>query len=223
MIKRPEVDTNLELATMKALRGAFELRDRLLIALATGNPSITDLAYAVKVRVKEDYKIQEKVLRKREARPEYDVGHLRDIVGLRIVTLYRLDALDIIPILINAIQEPPAGGVFRAMSLEEIVVYTTNPQGDPQQLSARLMHLFSERGLGQIAKVGEAPTNYTSIHMVAWGQGIYRGEPQDIPVPSKAAQTSRRPRSCDGFRKDCGVSTPPASSWRRLRAWRRGP
>src|SRR5688500_9141553 len=89
----------LELATMQVLRGADDVKRRLLVEMSTGTPAITDLAYAVKVRVKEDYKIVEKVLRKRAEKrdPTYDVSRLRDIVGLRVITLYRLDALKVIP------------------------------------------------------------------------------------------------------------------------------
>jgi ppGpp synthetase/RelA/SpoT-type nucleotidyltranferase len=177
------IDQELELATMRALRGAEELRGRLLVEMSTGTPAVADLAYAVKVRVKEDYKIMEKVASKRLKRPQYGVGDLRDIVGLRIVTLYRLDALTVIPPLIRTIQ---SGGtstsLFRPNSLEEIIVYSTNPKGDAQDLSSRLMSLFKGEGLGDIARVDETPQNYTSIHMVAWGRGKYRDSYQDVPV-----------------------------------------
>ena len=89
-ITTPEDQGQLELATMDALRGSQDLKDRLLLHLSTGAPSISDLAYAVKVRVKEDYKIIGKVAKKREETPGYDVGTLRDIIGLRVVTLYRM-------------------------------------------------------------------------------------------------------------------------------------
>lgn len=182
MQKETSADQALELATLKALRGAHELRGKLLLDLASGNPSIADLAYAVKVRVKDDFKIREKVLRKRAMRPEYDVANLRDIIGLRVVTLYRLDALEVIPLLINSIEAPGPNGVFKAGSLEEVVIYSTNPQGDPQELAQKLMRLLRSRGLDAISRVDEAASNYTSIHMVAWGQVTHGTEQLDIPV-----------------------------------------
>lgn len=176
-------ETELELATMRALRGADELKGRLLVEMATGSPSVTDLAYAVKVRVKEDYKIIEKVRAKRDTKPAYCVGDLRDIVGLRIVTLYRLDALNVVPLLIGSIKSGgAAASLFKPNSLEEITIYSTNPKGDAQDLSSRLMSLFKSEGLGHIARIDETPQNYTSIHMVAWGRGKYRDGYQDVPV-----------------------------------------
>ncbi len=176
-------DKELELATMRTLRGAEELKGRLLVEMATGSPAVADLAYAVKVRVKEDYKIVEKVRAKRETRPGYRVQDLRDIVGLRIVTLYRLDALTIIPPLIRIIQSGGTGSsLFRPNSLEEIIIYSTNPKGDAQDLPARVMSLFKSSSLGDLARIDETPQNYTSIHMVAWGRGKYRDTYVDIPV-----------------------------------------
>lgn len=178
-----EIDRQLELQTLDALRGAADLRQRLVVEMATGTPAVSDLAYAVKVRVKEDYKIYEKVIGKRARRPDYGVDNLRDIVGLRIVTLYRLDALVIIPAILDVIQSGSSDtSLFKKDSIEEIIIYSTNPNGDPQGLSARLMSLFKSRGLGAVAKIDETPSNYTSIHMVAWGRGKYRESYREIPV-----------------------------------------
>ena len=81
-------DAELQLATMDALRGTADLREKLELALSSGTPSISDLAYAIKVRVKEDYSCVKKVLSKREeGRADYDVETLRDVLGVRIVTL----------------------------------------------------------------------------------------------------------------------------------------
>ncbi|RYG85560.1 MAG: hypothetical protein EON59_11940, partial [Alphaproteobacteria bacterium] len=172
----------LELATMDALRGSQDLKDRLLLHLSTGAPSISDLAYAVKVRVKEDYKIIGKVGKKRKETPGYDVGTLRDIIGLRVVTLYRMDALRIIPLLIEAIDSSPDAGPFKRGSLEEIRVYSTNPHGDAQGLSGKLERLFKDQGYADRVEFVQTPSNYTSIHMVAWGWGKYQDQYRKLPI-----------------------------------------
>jgi len=66
-----------------ALRGADDLRNRLLTTLQAGTPSATDLVYAVNTRVKEDYKATDKIKDKRagkppedEPRPDYRVHRL---------------------------------------------------------------------------------------------------------------------------------------------------
>lgn len=163
-------DNQLDLDTMDVLRGTTELRNRLLLEMSTGTPSISELAYAVKVRIKEDYKIVEKVKSKRVKTPDYCVKKLRDVLRLRIVTLYRLDALTIIPALLDKIRssnlDPHA--LFVPNSLEEVKIYSTNPRGDAQGLVSRIQEIFSARGLKDKVKIEDTPSNYTSIHMVTW-------------------------------------------------------
>lgn len=175
----------LDLHAMNALRGADDVRRRLLLEMSTGTPAISDLAYAVKVRVKEDFKVVEKVLRKRKGgKPDYSVGRLRDLVGLRIVTLYRLDALEILPILLDRIAtsslEPDS--VFSRSGVEEIIIYSTNPKGDAQDLPGRVEALCQAFNLSEKTRTENTPQNYTSIHIVVWCRGKYRGAYRDIPV-----------------------------------------
>lgn len=59
------VEDELDIKTLNALRGTVDVERRLRIEMSTGTPSISDSAYAIKIRVKEDYKIVEKVVRKR--------------------------------------------------------------------------------------------------------------------------------------------------------------
>ena len=180
-----EMDKELELATMDALRGADSVRKRLLLEMSTGAPAISDLAYAVKVRVKEDFKVVEKVQRKRRGdKPDYNVASLRDLVGLRIVTLYRLDTLDILPILLERIEAGArhVDNVFSHRGIEEVIIYSTNPTGDAQDLSGRVRALCHAFGLSDRTKVEQTPQNYTSIHIVVWCRGKYRSAYRDIPV-----------------------------------------
>lgn len=176
-------DPVLELSTVDVLRGASDLKDRVLLAISSGTPAVADLAYAVKVRVKEDFKIVEKVQGKRLANSTYDPRNLRDIVGLRIMTLYRLDALAIIPALFAAIKaDTTETGPFDASSIEEIIIYSTNPTGDPQNLASRLLSLFDDLGYRRLAKIDETPSNYTSIHIVLHGRGKYRDAYRRVPI-----------------------------------------
>ncbi len=120
------VEDELDIKTLNALRGTVDVERRLRIEMSTGTPSISDSAYAIKIRVKEDYKIVEKVVRKRRDKndPLYNVDRLRDIVGLRIVTLYRLDALTIIPLLLEKIAtgSKSSSGLF----MREVLPFTDN-------------------------------------------------------------------------------------------------
>lgn len=167
-----------------AKHGALDVVNRLQNLMNTGAPSISDLAYTIRLREKEDYKIVEKVLRKRRVDPTYDVHRIRDVVGLRVVTLYRLDALEIIPRLIEFIQtgSDKKDSLFVSPEIEEIKIYSTNPTGDAQALPQRLMSLFDYLGYADKAEVEDTPSNYSSIHMVTWCRGRYRQGYQKVPL-----------------------------------------
>lgn len=183
-------DERLLLEVVEALRGADNLRDRLLMALQTGTPAVADLAYAVKARVKEDHKVIEKIKDRRsggkngEPQPSYGVSDVTDLVGLRIVTLYRLDVIDVIEALLRAIdQDQSSAAAFVAGSISEVVIYSTNPTGDVQDLPNRVMRLFEDYGLGgPICRIAEKPSNYSSIHILVRGRGKYRDGYRELPV-----------------------------------------
>ncbi|KTT67904.1 hypothetical protein [Sphingomonas sanguinis] len=183
-------DERLLLEVVEALRGADNLRDRLLMALQTGTPAVADLAYAVKARVKEDHKVIEKIKdrrsggKDRDPKPDYGVSDVTDLVGLRIVTLYRLDVIEVIEALLRAIdQDPSSAAAFVAGSISEVVIYSTNPTGDVQDLPNRVMRLFEDYGLGSpICRIAEKPSNYSSIHILVRGRGKYRDGYRELPV-----------------------------------------
>lgn len=183
-------DERLLLEVVEALRGADNLRERLLTTLQTGTPAVADLAYAVKVRIKEDYKVIDKIKDRRAGRPPdvepqpgYCITEVTDLVGLRIVTLYRLDVLEVIGTLLDTISaDTSSSAPFVPDSVSEVKIYSTNPLGDVQELPQKLMALFGERGLGGVAKVEEKPSNYSSIHILARGRGKYRDGYRDLPI-----------------------------------------
>ena len=182
-------DERLLLDVVEALRGADNLRERLLGALHSGTPAVADLAYAVKARVKEDYKVVDKIRDRRRGGPNqppklgYGVSDVTDIVGLRIVTLYRLDALEIIRALLETIEaDRSASAAFVAGSVSEVKIYSTNPTGDVQKLPARLQELFHAQGLASVTSIAEKPSNYSSIHILLRGRGKYRDGYREVPV-----------------------------------------
>jgi ppGpp synthetase/RelA/SpoT-type nucleotidyltranferase len=182
-------DERLVLDVVEALRGADNLKDRLLTALQSGTPAVSDIAYAVKARVKEDYKVVDKIIDRRSgksdrpAKPNYRVSDVTDIVGLRIITLYRLDALEVIEALLTAMErDKSASAPFVANSISEVIIYTANPEGDVQKLPKLLQELFKDHGLGAVTKIDSRSTNYSSIHVVARGRGKYREGYRELPI-----------------------------------------
>lgn len=182
-------DERILLDVVEALRGAENLRDRLLTALQTGTPSVADLAYAVKARIKEDYKAIDKIKERRSGtetkkpRADYCVSDVTDLVGLRIVTLYRLDVLEVIETLLETISaDTSSSAPFVAGSISEVKIFSTNTTGDVQALPQQLVRLFERHGLSEMTSIEEKPSNYSSIHILVMGRGKYRDEYREIPV-----------------------------------------
>lgn len=174
-------DERLLLDVVKALRGAEHLRDRLVTALQTGTPAVADLAYAIKVRVKEDYKTIEKIKDKRIDDPGYGISNVTDLVGLRIITLYRLDIVDILEqLLVSMEADRSEFSTFVPGSISEVKIYSTNPTGDAQNLPLRIQRFFGDKGIQ--AEIEEKPSNYTSIHILAQGRGKYKDGYCVLPV-----------------------------------------
>lgn len=174
-------DERLLLDVVEALRGADSLRERLTTRLQTGTPAVSDLAYAVTTRVKEDYKIVEKVKAKRADRPAYGVKDVTDLVGLRVITLYRMDIMTVIDALLDTIsRDVSEDAVFVGGSIAEALIYSTNPTGDAQELPKKVKALFESRGIA--AEIVERPSNYTSIHILVQGRGRYREGYRLLPI-----------------------------------------
>lgn len=175
-------DQQLRLDAHDALRGCDDALKRIMHEISAGSPSIDDLAYAVRLRAKDDYKVVDKVYNRQRKKAEYNVADIRDIIGLRIVVLYRLDCLDIIPKLLDIIEKSSTNesDVFEPNSIEEVKIYSTNPKGDAQALPERLVELFNSRNIA--SSIEEKPSNYSSIHMVAWCNGKYRDTYNRIPI-----------------------------------------
>ena len=79
----PDTQEDLRLQAAEMLHGADKIIDRLRTLVRVGLPSIADMAYATKFRIKEDYKIIEKVERKKRVDTNYTCSNLRDCEGPR--------------------------------------------------------------------------------------------------------------------------------------------
>ncbi|MHA6333245.1 hypothetical protein ACXYL9_06125 [Qipengyuania sp. CAU 1752] len=177
---------NLTQEAMEVRRGADDVREQFERLLRSGNPSIFDLSYAVKSRVKDDFKIEEKVRKKRSTdKPHYKTKDIRDIVGIRIVTLYRLDILSIIPNLLKLIAEHSGGDESRFFldnPIEEVKVYSINSESDVQKLGERIRSMFNFHGFSERCLVETERGNYSSLHIVLWTRTKYAKGYVEVPV-----------------------------------------
>lgn len=187
-------DSELEVACLNALAGASEVRSRVLSGLMLGHPSIDKTAYLTKCRVKDHESLLKKVLDRREnGKPEYSPTDVRDIVGLRLLTLYRRD----LPKLVSQFLSFVEAGLREDFSLfagddlrnaiEEVIIYTTALEGD--QVDSLLIDQFISRGIpaapenegdgsekGLRVKILRKESQYSSIHIVLWCRNFISGQ-----------------------------------------------
>lgn len=131
------------------------------------NSGLSDICYAYKIRTKSEAKLIEKVNRKKEDKPTYSLEHITDVVGLRLVALFKAEMVDIFESVLSAITH--TNGIspnpFLKMQPEEIIIYKgTNAFDDlpPRIKDAALRKCPNLQIIEKNSKEG-----YSSIHLVA--------------------------------------------------------
>lgn len=121
--------------------------------------------YAYKSRVKPWKNLINKVELKRLKKPEYCLNDVTDVLGLRIVTLFRQDMVDVIEIILSLIshQLPFNPIPFRKNRLLEAIIYS--PLDDDLVISHSRQKIDSFK-LTPVKMVSSA-ARYSSIHLVA--------------------------------------------------------
>jgi tetratricopeptide (TPR) repeat protein len=178
----------LELDALRALAGADDVRKKLLAGLSMGRPSLEEQAYLIKSRVKDHGSLVKKVLNRRETNPTYCPSNVTDIVGLRILSLYRSE----LPLILRSFlrfvtwaqsdQFALFAGKNLAEAVSEAIIYRpANPDEVVTQLVKKEFrnHGFALPGdpiangnLGIPLKEEHRASEYTSIHLVLWCTGI---------------------------------------------------
>lgn len=182
-------EDRLEVECIRVLAGASEVRTKVLSGIALGEASVEEAAYLVKCRVKDQASLLHKVKNKRAGeKPDYSAREVRDIVGLRLLTLFRRD----LPRLLTRFLTFIDAGLRSDLSLfvgqdirdavEEIIIYTARKEED--EIDNRLLDVFQSRGLKVsyseetdpkdelVVKVRRKKSQYSSIHIVIWCENV---------------------------------------------------
>jgi ppGpp synthetase/RelA/SpoT-type nucleotidyltranferase len=126
---------------------------------------IADEAYAIKARVKTEEKLIEKLYRKRNDK-NYELTDITDVIGVRIVSLFREDMIDIFRKLIDVIKhhEVTSENPFLKDQFDEVIIYAQN-ELDPLAANIKLLSHSLLRGTD--VKHGISLEGYSSIHLVS--------------------------------------------------------
>lgn len=132
----------------------------IINALAGSN--IAASCYAYKIRNKSKEKLREKKSRKLHEKPDYGIDNITDVVGLRLITLFKKDMPKMLEDTLSLIKLAP----FLDDDPEEILIYTGNTHHD------EMTHLLKEKiahhdGVKNIkVDIKSSREGYSSIHIV---------------------------------------------------------
>jgi ppGpp synthetase/RelA/SpoT-type nucleotidyltranferase len=195
-------DRDLELACIYALAGASEVRTRVLSGLSLGFDSVEGAAYLIKCRVKDRTSLLLKVVERRTngGKSDYMPTDARDIIGLRLLSLFRTDLPDLVSKFLSFVDAGQRddfslfqGAEFKD-AVEEIIIYTTKPKGD--QIDNLVAQEFIGRGLeidysdtnddekedSLRVKIKRKDSQYSSIHIILWCRNFIGGH-DARPIP----------------------------------------
>jgi ppGpp synthetase/RelA/SpoT-type nucleotidyltranferase len=178
----------LALEALEALWGADVARRRLLAGLSMGTPSIEHTTYLIKTRVKDHNSIVEKVIDRRQKNPAYRVGDITDIIGIRILTLYRSDLPEMLQRFLRLVdggcREPFKlfAGESAKEAVSELIIYGYPPKG---QLCEQLVSQLKPFNLaldGKRIKTESKDSDYSSIHLLIRARAPIGEARLSIPV-----------------------------------------
>lgn len=119
--------------------------------------------YAFRTRVKPVDKLIEKVQRKIQKNDQYDLLSITDVVGLRVVTLFRQD-MEVVARKILGMICDARNNVFQERLIEEVIIYAVDHKHDSivQLIKSSVTDFISEDQI----KIEESEAGYSSIHIV---------------------------------------------------------
>ncbi len=146
---------------------------------------LSELCYAYKIRTKPEVKLLEKVTRKVPDKPGYSLADITDVVGLRLVALFRAEMVDIFEGVLSAITH--ANGVnpnpFSKGCPEQVIIYKgTNLFDD---LPARLRVIADRLSPSLHISEEHSREGYSSVHIVTRLSIVPKSLPRDgytVPI-----------------------------------------
>ena len=153
---------------LKALQihvAAVEAEKQLTTALK--QVALAEICYAYKSRVKKDRHLLEKVQRKQPEKSDYTLESITDVVGLRVVTLFRQDITAVVEKILNLISHSAelSPNPFLKGCLSEAIVYSPDTHKD--SLTNELKIIIPRTKLIEEVEVQFSEAGYSSVHLVS--------------------------------------------------------
>ncbi len=128
---------------------------------------LSDLCYAYKIRTKSESKLLSKVEIKRVEKHAYSLTDITDVIGIRLVALFKNDMVDLLEGILSAINH--SNGVhpnpFIQDKIEEIIIYKGTSAFD--DLTPKLLEVIKRLSPSAILSEKHSKEGYSSIHIVS--------------------------------------------------------
>jgi len=173
--------TDIRFLASEISHSAEKAEEKLITILKTAE--LNDKCYAYKTRVKSWKKLIQKVEIKKKDTPDYSLNSITDVLGLRIVTLFRQDMIEVIDLILALISHQKSYNPipFLKNSLKEAIIYTPSVGNDPL-LSQIKQKIHSFDLIGDVEEKASA-ARYSSIHLVAYIDQVLPEDEGEYRIP----------------------------------------
>ncbi|MES9990605.1 MAG: hypothetical protein ABW098_01530 [Candidatus Thiodiazotropha sp.] len=159
-----------------------QAKDKLISSLIQSD--LFDKCYAYKSRVKSEKKLLEKKIRKRAKKPHYELEDITDVIGIRLVTLFKSDMPKVFNELLRIISHKTLQpNPFKPNSLKEVIVYHTGQYDETTTNIKHCLEELSDLPKDYIFDAQQSKEGYSSIHIVAYlSYAVRKIENYDMPI-----------------------------------------
>lgn len=146
---------------------------------------LTTGCYAYKFRVKNKEDLLAKKQRKLEEKPQYKITDITDVIGVRLVTLFKGEMLTVFANLIDLLSAPTDGSPLQQAIPEEIIVYKGDSALD--DFANEFKAIAKAHFKTAQVKVETSREKYSSIHVICRhaspvDEVIVNSKPYQLPI-----------------------------------------
>ena len=164
---------------------------KLQVAGSLAEPSVLQLlkdseissnCYAYKIRTKTQSKLLEKLDLKRAITSSYSLNSITDVIGIRLVALFKHDMVDLLDKILRAISHSNglSPNPFKKNTVKEIIIFSGTNAFD--NLIPQLVKVSNEHFPTLKVLVNPSPEGYSSIHIVAYLNACVADTQTSIPI-----------------------------------------